>query len=1401
MIRDGGNNREGRARVSALRLAATLVFGCVALAAPAHAAVISGVQTGTAVSTTNGPLPVTIGSIDPTKSILFFETSHDSDRPVGSSVRGTITDATTLTFTRVTDEVTPSPITIRWYVATFASGVSVQRGEVDQNATTVDVGAPAFNPVAAVDHAFVTWSKTPLAGDVNNISDDDPVVGELTSTANLQFRVNTAATGHTISWQVVEFTNVPDATVQQGTTALVGGALSVDVPITAVNVGSTFVLVGYRTAGIGADIGARLLRAQLTSSTNIHIDRAIAGDADDITEITWQAVELKDGSEVISGSKTFPAGTSQVASAIGGRTINLNGAVAFASSQPFNGQSIGRSPYAVDDVAGVCSVTMALKPTSITFDRANSADVCDVGWFVVQWAPTATTAVSLLSFTAEGGDGSVTLDWETGAELDNLGFNLYRAPAKNGPWQRITSSLIPGLGSSPEGARYSYTDTGLANGTTYFYLLEDVDTRGKTRSHGPVSATPRPAVATLPPSDPAPGAGGAGGGSTGSPTSVWQRYGDPEATALSVTERDAAHVVVELRTGGFYALPDGDGGVRLSIPGFEESQTPGAPGLPVKLAWLEAVAGRKVKLVSIVGRDEVRWDSLRPAVTGEAGPSVSANGIVRAGMRRRLAGASFRGDGLYPRDAAELRAVAFQGDVKKAELALLPLRFDRSRGGLVLARRLRVVVVFEGAESGERSRGGSRGFGARRGAGRRTSGVLARLVARAHGLNVVSFEELFGAHGRAVAAADIRLSRQGQTVAHHVEPDGRRFGPGSLLLFVSDDPVVNPHGNELVYELSLGGGGQPMAVDSAAPRGGAVPFAFSELRFEQDVVYQPALLEAPSSWFWDFLLAPQKKSYPVELAGTAAGQTGRLVVRLQGGTDLSANPDHHVRVGINGHVVGEASWDGMKPQQIEADVPPGVLIDGTNQVEIDSVGDTGAAYSQVFLDSFELRVARLAAAEAGSFEGSFALSGAAEIRGLPLGSAFVDTTDAAARWLQDARPTALGASVRVEAGRRLLAASPGALLHPEVRVARPAVLSGTRLRADYVVLGPREFLAAAQPLLELRQRQGLETMAVAVEDVYDEFGFGEAHPEAVKAFLEHAFQSWERGPRYVLLLGDATYDWKGALHTGNVNRIPPYMVQDMYLRTASDPAYAAVNGDDTLPDFAIGRLPAQTLAEAQTLVQKVVDWETAGFDLSGRAVLVSDNADAAGDFERDSEHVASTLFADRPLERVYLSQLGSGMRPAIAAAFDAGAGLMSYMGHGGIAIWASENVWNDWDVPNLAPQGEQPFVLAMDCLNGYFIHPSVNALGEALVKAEGRGAIGVLAPSSLSVHWAAAVYNEVLLRELTSGRHARLGDAILAAQAAYLESGARPELLQSYQLLADPALRLRSGAAPVLQER
>ncbi len=64
------------------------------------------------------------------------------------------------------------------------------------------------------------------------------------------------------------------------------------------------------------------------------------------------------------------------------------------------------------------------------------------------------------------------------------------------------------------------------------------------------------------------------------------------------------------------------------------------------------------------------------------------------------------------------------------------------------------------------------------------------------------------------------------------------------------------------------------------------------------------------------------------------------------------------------------------------------------------------------------------------------------------------------------------------------------------------------------------------------------------------------------------------------------------------------------------------------------------------------------------------------------------------------------------------------------------------------------------------------------------------APLGTSWNTPAQRLHLAMLDELFSGRHSRLGDAMLDAQKRYLESGSFPELLSIYHLLGDPALRL-----------
>jgi hypothetical protein len=118
---------------------------------------------------------------------------------------------------------------------------------------------------------------------------------------------------------------------------------------------------------------------------------------------------------------------------------------------------------------------------------------------VIQCEP---TAITLVSFSAEAGAEGVALAWETGTELDNAGFNLYRATAEDGPYTKINEALFAAEGDAVAGASYSFLDT--PGYGTFYYKLGDVDYYGMSTLHGPVEATVarplrRPLYRPLPP--------------------------------------------------------------------------------------------------------------------------------------------------------------------------------------------------------------------------------------------------------------------------------------------------------------------------------------------------------------------------------------------------------------------------------------------------------------------------------------------------------------------------------------------------------------------------------------------------------------------------------------------------------------------------------------------------------------------------------------------------------------------------------------------------------------------------------------------------------------------------------------------------------------------------------------
>ena len=85
-----------------------------------------------------------------------------------------------------------------------------------------------------------------------------------------------------------------------------------------------------------------------------------------------------------------------------------------------------------------------------------------------------------MRFTAQGRGENVEIIWETGQEINNKGFNLYRASVINGPFRKLNAGLIPSVSSGVAGSPYWFLDADVVPGERSYYKLEDIDVMHQT---------------------------------------------------------------------------------------------------------------------------------------------------------------------------------------------------------------------------------------------------------------------------------------------------------------------------------------------------------------------------------------------------------------------------------------------------------------------------------------------------------------------------------------------------------------------------------------------------------------------------------------------------------------------------------------------------------------------------------------------------------------------------------------------------------------------------------------------------------------------------------------------------------------------------------------------------------
>ena len=519
---------------------------------------------------------------------------------------------------------------------------------------------------------------------------------------------------------------------------------------------------------------------------------------------------------------------------------------------------------------------------------------------------------------------------------------------------------------------------------------------------------------------------------------------------------------------------------------------------------------------------------------------------------------------------------------------------------------------------------------------------------------------------------------------------------------------------------------------------------------------------------------------------TARG-LAELEVVLQG---LAWAP-HRVRVVINGTEATEVAFDGQAQGIAKLSLPQTIIKEGENLITLTALGGD---LDVSLVDRIRLTYWHSYTADNNALRLSASANQQVSIGGFTNGQIrVIDVTGSTA--------VEISATVKHQKdGYGITFGVPGSSEHrllafAEDRVEQPAAITPnlqsswhqTNNGADLAIITRRDFATALAPLVALRQSQGLSVAVIDIEDIYDEFSFGHKNTDAVKEFLSYARSSWKKAPRFVLFVGDASYDPRNYLGFGYLDLVPSKLLETDYMETASDDYLADFDGDN-LPEMGVGRLPARTALEASNFVSKIVGYEHS----SPEGVLLVADRNNGYDFESASSNVRQLIPPGVAVQEIMRGRTDDATAHSrIVNAINRGPRIVNYIGHGSTRAWAG-GLLRAEDGPGLTNEQGPALVVAMTCLNGTFQRPDIDILAESLLKSERGGAVAVWASSGFALAGRQAPMNRELFRlifdgDRAAGQRLTLGEATARAKAATSDVDVR----RTWILFGDPSMRLK----------
>jgi len=594
------------------------------------------------------------------------------------------------------------------------------------------------------------------------------------------------------------------------------------------------------------------------------------------------------------------------------------------------------------------------------------------------------------------------------------------------------------------------------------------------------------------------------------------------------------------------------------------------------------------------------------------------------------------------------------------------------------------------------------------------------------------------------------------------------------------------------------------------------------------------------AWYWEEIKAtdPGSTKVRIDVDRVGEGKAFALRVRLKGYSTLEAEPDHTVDVLWNGVPVGQAVWDGEAFFTFEVGVDGALLKEGANELALRAKGESTFGIDLVLLDWVEVSYSRRNLLRD---DGQVAIAAASSARTVIEGTGvrpllIFDSRMPRVFEVQPRGDTAVFRGEGLPEEERFLAVRGGRGYEPKaIVVSHPADLQAAGQGADFIILTHPSLRPAAERLAAVRREEGLRTQVVDVQDVYDRFRDGLLDPEAIHDFLTHAYGHWSPRPRYVLLMGDASWDYKNPRvadeyyadwHWGAAGEtplvpknestpyqpglvpnirglVPTHQWQSPWGHAASDNHFAQLEGDDELPDLAIGRFPVADLREANAIVDKTLEYGRRQRAGPAEALFITDDQQyhqlQSDDLAGDAENMgyAPAKIYPRPEEKDNQENTRR-----ILEAFDRGETLVVFAGHGGRYIWRTgppdlkknHDLFTIEHLDQLRAGVRLPVVVSLTCYSAPFDHPTADSIGEKLLRIPGKGAIAVVASSWRNVPPFSLARG--MIAQLGTPEAPRIGDAFLKA----MRNPEDPVALNTYNLLGDPTVPFVKPVPPAGKE-